>query len=78
MENIAKAFGIKAMSILNEENLKEKIAEVLRSDEPVVCRVNTDIQQKILPRQCNYMREYGQMASRPLYDMTPLIEGLEI
>lgn len=78
MENIAKAFGIKAMSILNEENLKEKIAEVLRSDEPVVCRVNTDIQQKILPRQCNYMREDGQMASRPLYDMTPLIEGLEI
>ena len=29
MENIAKAFGIKAMSILNEENLKEKIYPVI-------------------------------------------------
>lgn len=78
MENIAKAFGIKAVSILNEEHLKEEIAEVLQYDGPVVCRVNTDIQQKILPRQCNYMKEDGQMASRPLYDMAPLIEGLEI
>lgn len=78
MEKIARAFGIKAMSIENEENLAVDVAAVLDYDGPVVCRVNTDIEQKVLPRQCNYMREDGQMASRPLYDMAPLVEGLEL
>lgn len=77
MEKIAWAFGIKSMVIENEEHLAEDIAAVLDYDGPVVCRVATDIEQKILPRQCNYMREDGQMASRPLYDMAPLVEGLE-
>lgn len=78
MEKIAWAFGIKSMVIENEEHLAEDIAAVLDYDGPVVCRVVTDIEQKILPRQCNYMREDGQMASRPLYDMAPLVEGLTI
>ena len=45
---------------------------------PVVCRVKADIEQKILPRQANYMKEDGQMASRPLDDMAPLLSRDEI
>ena len=78
MERVARAFNIKAMSIENENHLSEDIATVLSYDGPVVCRVKTDIQQKILPRQCNYMKENGQMASRPLYDMTPLVEDIDL
>ena len=36
--------------------------------------VKTDITQIIVPRQGNYMKEDGQMASRPLEDMVPLID----
>lgn len=36
---------------------------------------NADIAKKILPRQTNYMREDGQMASRHLDDMAPCKEG---
>ena len=74
MARIAEAFGIKGMHIENEDNLVEDIAKVLEYDGPVVCTVNADITQKILPRQTNYMREDGQMASRPLEDMSPLLD----
>lgn len=78
MKKIAEAFGIKGMHIENEENLAEQVAEVLDYDGPVVCTVNADITQKIVPRQANYMKEDGQMASRPLEDMTPLLEREEL
>lgn len=78
MKKIAEAFGIKGMHIENEENLAEQVAEVLGYDGPVVCTVNADITQKIVPRQANYMKEDGQMASRPLEDMTPLLEREEL
>ena len=78
MGAVAEAFGIKGMHIENEEHLSEQIAEVLAYDGPVVCTVNADIAQKILPRQCNYMREDGQMASRPLEDMAPLLDRDEL
>ena len=78
MAKIAEAFGIKAMHIENEEHLSEQVAEVMNYSGPVVCTIHADIQQKILPKQANYMREDGQMASRPLDDMAPLLERDEI
>lgn len=78
MARVAEAFGIKGMHIENEDNLAEDIAKVLEYDGPVVCTVNADITQKILPRQTNYMREDGQMASRPLEDMSPLLDRDEL
>lgn len=78
MNSIADAFGIKSMHIDNEMNLPGDIANVLSYDGPVVCTVKADIMQKILPKQINYMREDGQMASRPLEDMGPLLEPEEL
>lgn len=78
MRLIAEAFGIKGMHIEDEENLKMQVKEVLDYDGPVICTVNTDITQKILPKQCNYMNEDGQMVSRPLEDMVPLLGKEEL
>ena len=77
MAAIANAFGMKGMHIDSEENLSDKISEVLKTPGPVVCTYKSDITQKILPRQTNYMREDGQMASRPLEDMSPLLDREE-
>lgn len=77
MAKVAEAFGIKGMHIESEEHLEEKVSEVLNEPGPVVCTYKSDITQKILPRQTNYMREDGQMASRPLEDMTPLLDREE-
>lgn len=78
MGRIAQAFGIHAMHIENREELTDVVKEVFDFDGPVVCTVNADIAQQILPKQTNYMREDGQMASRPLEDMTPLIDREEL
>ena len=66
------------MALESEKDLKDRVQEALEYDGPVVCRVKADIEQKILPRQANYMKEDGQMASRPLDDMVPLLSRDEI
>ncbi len=78
METVAEAFGIKGMHINSEEELNTVVKAAMEYDGPVVVRVNTDIEQKILPKQANYMKEDGQMASRPLDDMMPLLERGEL
>ena len=62
----------------SEADLEGKVRETLEYRGPVVCRVKADIEQKILPRQANYMKEDGQMASRPLDDMAPLLGREEL
>ena len=78
MGRIAEAFGIHSVYINNEDDLSEQIAYVLDFNGPVVCIVKTDITQKILPKQTNYMMKNGQIASRPLEDMTPLLDRSEL
>lgn len=75
--NIVQAFGIQTFILETEEKLAEQVTAVLEFDGPVICIVKVDIKQKILPRQTNYMRTDGQMASRPLEDMTPLLDREE-
>ena len=78
MGKAAEAFGIKSLSLDSEADLESVVAEALGYDGPVVCRVRADIEQKIVPRQANYMKEDGQMASRPLDDMAPLLYREEL
>ena len=75
---IAEAFGIRTLELDSEADLEGKVREAFEYRGPVVCRVKSDIEQKILPRQANYMKEDGQMASRPLDDMTPLLGREEL
>lgn len=75
MARVASALGIYTVELTDPEKLEETVKDVFAYQGPVLCNVRTDIEQKILPRQCNYMKEDGQMASRPLYDMAPLIDA---
>lgn len=74
IKSIVEGFGVKCFEIADESKLGETIDSVLSYDGPCVCNVKVYIGQKILPRQTNYMKEDGQMASRPLEDMSPLLE----
>lgn len=78
IEKVAGAFGIRTLRIDSEAELEERVREALEYDGPTLCRVRADIEQKIVPRQANYMKEDGQMASRPLDDMTPLLSRDEL
>ncbi len=78
MGKVAEAFGIKSFLVDNPDNLESVVKETLEYDGPALCVVKTDINQKILPKQVNYMIEDGQMASRPIEDMGPLLEREEL
>lgn len=78
LNRVAEGFGLKTFRIEDEDRLAEQVREVLETPGPVVCTVHADIAQKVLPRQANYMREDGQMASRPLDDMLPLLSREEM
>lgn len=74
IKNVVESFNVKCFTIENQSDLDSTLNEVLAYDGPAVCTVKVYIGQKILPRQTNYMKEDGQMASRPLEDMSPLLE----
>ena len=74
LKDIVEAFKVKCFEIQTESDISSKIDEVLAYDGPAVCSVKVYIGQKILPRQTNYMQSNGQMASKPLEDMSPLLE----
>lgn len=78
MVKISNAFGIKSFMIETEAEMKKIVKEVLDYDGPATCVVKTDITQKILPKQVNYMKPDGQMASRPIEDMAPLLDEEEL
>lgn len=77
IEKLSEAFGIKTICLDSETDLGKKVREVLEYSGPMVCRVKADIEQKILPRQANYIKDDGQMASRPLDDMAPFLSREE-
>ena len=78
MRSIAEAFGLKAFEITDEHNLDEDVKRSLEYDGSTLTVVNADITQKVLPKQTNYMKPDGQMASRPLEEMSPLIDDKEL
>lgn len=75
---LARAFGISEYRIDTPDEIKSTVRKVLDHKGPAICTFKADITQKILPKQTNYMREDGQMASRPLEDMTPLLDRDEL
>ena len=78
ISEVVKSFGIETFEINSEDELENVTQRVFDSNGPAVCVVNIYIGQKILPRQTNYMMENGQMASRPLEDMSPLLDEDEL
>lgn len=68
---VAEAYGIKAMEIKDQKNIRELIANVLASDGPVVCAVNISSDQPTLPRATSSTQSDGTIISLPMEDMAP-------
>ena len=78
IKGVAEAYGIKTFVLKHAENMPATISDVLSYDGPALCVVWVDPAQPIVPRQANYKTPEGQMASRPLEDMRPLLEREEL
>ena len=72
---VAEAYGIKTFSITKNSRIDSVVADVLAYDGPVLCDVNVSIRQLIQPRQASFKNEKGQMQSRALEDMKPIMDA---
>ena len=75
---IAGAYGIKTITIQNNEELKDKVKEALEFDGPVIIETITPIGLTAFPKQISYKRPDGQMESMPLEYMNPPIDESEM
>ncbi len=75
---VAEAYGLKTFIMENHSEMNSVIDDVMDYDGPALCMVWVDPDQPIVPRQANYKTPEGQMASRPLEDMKPLLDPKEL
>jgi acetolactate synthase-1/2/3 large subunit len=68
---VAEAYGIKAMEIKDQRDIRREVAAVLAYDGPVVCAVHVSSDQATLPRATASTRADGSLFSLPMEDLAP-------
>jgi len=71
---IATAYGLKATSIDNQKNLKEKVLEVIRTEGTVICDLLVDPSVPTSPRVSSQVLPDGQIVSKPMEDLWPFLD----
>ena len=74
---LAAAFGLATARIEGHEGMREKIKELLASTGPVLCELVLDPNHTIEPKLSSERKPDGRMISKPLEDMSPLLEREE-
>lgn len=74
---IANAYGINAIRIMDSENLREQVKQVLATPGPIVCDVMILNDEVRAPRVSSMQKADGSMISKPLEDMAPFLEREE-
>lgn len=75
---IADAYGIKGVEINYPEEVDEKIREVLRYDEPVICKICTQEWQLLQPRISSEKMPDGTLIAHEYEDMFPFLSREEM
>lgn len=70
---VAEAYGLRAFHIRDNRELEEKLAEVLQSDGPCLCALETDPEETVSPRVKAFPQPDGSMKSGTLENMWPKI-----
>jgi acetolactate synthase-1/2/3 large subunit len=70
---VATAFGLTAMRIDSQENLREQVRGVLDMPGPVVCDVRVIPDEVRGPRLATMQRPDGSLVSKPLEDLWPFL-----
>ncbi len=74
---VAQAYGIPALRITGQDDLRVRIREILDAPGPFVCVVALDPSIMAAPRTSSAVREDGTMVSRPLEDLWPFLNREE-
>ena len=75
---LAKAFGLPAYQIRNEQDLARIIPQVQAETGPVICEVFMHPEQLYVPKLSLAPRADGSIVSPPLEDLSPLLPREEL
>ncbi|MBE3609021.1 thiamine pyrophosphate-binding protein [Campylobacter californiensis] len=73
MKKVAELYGIKYIDIKTNDELSDKIAELIYYNGPVICEVFTEREQMLIPRVSSKKEDGGRMVSMPYDDMFPFL-----
>jgi len=73
ISKVASAYGLAAVVIEDQTNLRADIRRVLNMAGPVVCDVRVIPDEIRAPRLASYQRPDGSLVSRPLEDLWPFL-----
>ncbi len=74
---MAKAYGLPTMRIVDQNDLRNQIKDVLNISGPVICEIMTLPDEIRAPRLSSRQRSDGTMISKPLEDLWPFLEREE-
>ncbi len=71
---VASAYGIKTDRISNNDEMHNKLENVLKETGPFVCEIIIPENQQLIPRVSSLKRPDGTIISKPLEDLFPFLE----
>jgi acetolactate synthase-1/2/3 large subunit len=74
---VARAYGLKALRINSQVDLKSKLKMALASNGPVVCDVNIEPDLMTQPKAVSEVTPDGRIVSRPMEDLWPFLSRSE-
>ena len=77
MTKVAESYGIESCEIQDHSELEASVRAVLSHDRPVICVVKITPSQATAPRVASGQRSDGSMYSKPMEDMSPLLDRAE-
>lgn len=77
LSKVANSYGIPAVIIHDQTNLREEVRKVLAMEGPVVIDVRVIPDEVRAPRLQSYQKEDGSFVSKPLEDMFPFLSREE-
>lgn len=66
---VASAYGLKAVRITNQKNLRRDVIKILETDGPVVCELLIDPDLQTAPRISSTVKPDGSIVSKPLEEI---------
>ena len=73
MSKIAASYGVPAVIVADQKNLREEARRAMAIDGPVIIDVHVIPDEMRAPRLQSYQKPDGSMVSRPLEDMFPFL-----
>jgi acetolactate synthase-1/2/3 large subunit len=74
---VAEAYGLPTARILDQSNLREEVRAVLQTEGPVICEVMCIPDEARIPSLAAAQRADGSLVSKPLEDLSPLLDREE-